>query len=93
MQKLYCQSCRPRKMMENGKENGKEIYLCSVVTESGFRYDDFYLEPKQIGYYYPSVVVRKYEFKGRTRFLPVARLDEYIGLVVSEGQDSTRLEP
>lgn len=91
MQKLYCESCQSRKMVENGKENGRTIYACRVRTESGFRYDDFYLSPKEVGYYLVDVTVRRYDFNGRKRWVPVARLGDYLGLVLSAGQDSTQL--
>lgn len=89
MEKLYCSSCKPRPLLEDGKDKGKKIFACLVRTETGFTYEDFYLQPKELGFYTPHVIVRKYDFNGRKRFVPVARLGEFLGLVVSEGQDTT----
>lgn len=89
MEKLFCSSCKPRKMMVDGKDTGKQIFCCNVQNENGFQYEDYYLEPKSVGYYSIHCIVRKYDFNGRKRFVPVARLGEFLGLVVSEGQDTT----
>lgn len=86
MEFLKCTSCKSRPLLENGKATGKDLYACTVSTSNNFTFEDYYLSPKEVGYYTPHVVVRKYDFNGKKRFVPVARLGDFIGLTLPEGQ-------
>lgn len=85
-EKLFCSSCKGRSF----DDGTRTLYLCRIRTESGFEFEDWYATPKEIGYYTIHVNVKKFNVDGKKRFLPIAKLGEYAGLVLdSEGQDST----